>query len=102
MEATSEMIPGGEHIRLRLYVAQGAPNSGIAERNLRALLEEASVDAQLEVLDVFEHAEQALEDGVLVTPMVVRVAPEPRLRVAGSFTDGDALAIRLQLSGRRA
>jgi circadian clock protein KaiB len=91
--AASKRQPGkdsGKALRLRLYVASGAPNSVTAHDNLKLVLEENGVDAELEVLDVFEHPEEAARDGVMVTPMVVRVSPEPAVRMFGTLEGGVA------------
>lgn len=82
-------------VKLRLYVAKGAPNSVQAERRLRDALARCGGAHELEVLDVFEQAARALEDGVLVTPMLIRLGPGPRLKIAGTYGSSDDLCRRL-------
>ncbi len=75
-------------IRLRLYLAGSAPNSALALTNLRAALAslpEASVE--LETIDVLQDPDRALQDGILVTPMLVKLAPLPERRVLGNLRD---------------
>src|SRR4051812_37144150 len=77
--------PGSMHLQLRLYVAGDAPNSTLARNNLRQLL--AGLDrAQytLEVIDCLDEPLRALADGVLVTPTLMRVEPEPQRTIVGS------------------
>lgn len=80
--------PGGDAIQLRLYVAGDAPNSVAAIANLEAVLaEHTGPRVSLEVIDVLKDPRRGLRDGVLVTPVVVRVAPVPQRRVIGTLVD---------------
>ncbi len=79
-------------LRLRLYVAGDGPNSTLAVANLRAAL--ALLDlttADTEIVDVLRHPERGLRDGILVTPMLVRVAPPPERRILGNLSDRTVL-----------
>jgi circadian clock protein KaiB len=71
---------------VRLYVAGDGPNSTAAVSNLKAVLArrpETTVD--LEIIDVVADPERALREGILITPMLVRVAPTPKRRVLGNL-----------------
>lgn len=85
-------------MHLRLYVAGEAPNSAAALANLRSLVG-ARLNGQhrLEVVDVLADPDRALEDGVLLTPTLVRVAPLPGRRVVGDLSDTPALLRALGL-----
>lgn len=73
-------------LRVRLYVAGEAPNSVAAVANLRAALAlHPDREAEIEIIDVLRAPERGLRDGVLVTPMLVRVEPAPERRVLGSL-----------------
>jgi circadian clock protein KaiB len=85
-------------LELRLYVAGDAPNSVRARANLRRLLD--SVDParyELEIIDCFQEPMRALKDGVLVTPTLVRLAPEPERTIVGSLSAIDAVADALEI-----
>ena len=74
--------------RVRLYVAGDGPNSETAVAALRALLAEFSTRRiELEIIDVVKNPERALRDGVLITPMLVRVGPPPERRILGRLSD---------------
>ena len=75
-------------IGFRLYVAGDAQNSTMAMANLTALCRE-HLDGrhEIEVIDVFQQPERALEDGVLMTPTVVRVGVAPMRRVVGNLSE---------------
>ena len=73
---------------LRLYLAGEGPNSTAARLNLERLL--AGVDRagySLEVVDCLRDPLRALEQGVLVTPALVRVAPAPVVTIIGTLRD---------------
>ena len=86
------MTPGAggamRRVRLRLYVAGRSPNSVRATHNLARLcaacLED---DYDLEVVNVLAEPLRALEDGILLTPTLVRLAPGPRVHVVGDLSD---------------
>ena len=77
---------------LRLYVAGDGPNAVAARRNLEAFLaEHPECEVRLEIIDVLLDPERGLADGVLVTPLLVKVAPPPERRVIGNLQDRAAL-----------
>ncbi len=85
-------------IRLRLYLAGDAPNSSIASANLRAALAALpQLRVDLEIIDVLQDPDRALRDGILVTPMLVKLAPFPERRVLGNLRDPAVLRRALGL-----
>ena len=84
---------GREVTHLRLYVAGSAPNSVQARHNLDALLAELPADRyELEVIDCLAEPERTLTDGIVVTPTLLKIAPEPRATVIGTL--GDTASLR--------
>ncbi len=87
-------------LRLRLYVAGRAPNSVLALTNLRALLAAGQLEdgaLELEVVDVLKDPGRALEEGVLVSPTLVRLSPLPVVRIVGSLNDRETVRLALGL-----
>ena len=73
---------------LRIYVAGDGPNSVTARANLRRLL--ASCDPStysLEVVDCLREPIRTLQEGVLVTPTLVRLEPQPTRTIVGTLSD---------------
>jgi len=63
-------------LELRLYVAGSTSHSITTLSNLRAAIERrVGTDYLLEVIDVLREPHRALEDGVLGTPTLIKVAP---------------------------
>ena len=73
---------------LRLYVAGDGPNSVAARANLRRLL--AGRDPatfHVEIVDCWQQPLRALDEGVLVTPTLVRLEPLPVQTIVGSLSN---------------
>jgi len=86
-------------LRLRLYVAGGAPNSLRAIANCRAICDEHFASGhELEIVDLLEHPKRAVADGIIVTPTLLKLTPLPVRRVIGSLSDTSQ--VLLVLSGR--
>ena len=77
--------------KLRLYVAGDAPNSQQARENLAAVLEDAGDEYQLEIIDCLADPLRSLNDGIVVTPTLLKVEPEPRKTVIGNLADTEYL-----------
>jgi circadian clock protein KaiB len=95
MEHQGTTAPG---LRLRLYVAGRAPNSVRAIANARAICDEHFASAhELEIVDLLEHPNRALADGIVVTPTLLKLSPLPVQRVVGSLTDTGQLLLALSI-----
>jgi circadian clock protein KaiB len=83
---------------LRLYIAGGAPNSLQAIANLEAICRQYLKGGhRLEVVDVLEHPERAMAEGVLVTPSLAKVFPLPGAGVVGNLSDTAKVLLALGL-----
>jgi len=79
-------------VSLCLYVAGNAPNSQLAVSNLAAICEEHLQGRfQLEVVDVLMTPLRALADGILVTPSLALLAPQPAVRIIGNLNDRNSV-----------
>jgi len=83
---------------LRLYVAGGAPNSMQAIANLEAICAEYLKDGhRLEVVDVLQNPRRAMAEGVLVTPSLNKLSPQPAAQVIGNLSDKTRVLFALGL-----
>ena len=74
-------------VRLRLYVAGHTQNSALASANLTAICEaHAAGRHHIEVVDVLLEPKRALADGVLMTPMLVKLGPGPVTKIVGTLS----------------
>jgi circadian clock protein KaiB len=73
--------------KFRLYVAGDTQNSAQAISNLTALCRiHLAGRYKVEVVDVFREPKRALADGILMTPTLVKVAPNPSRRIVGTLS----------------
>jgi circadian clock protein KaiB len=88
----------GVLFKFRLYVAGDAPNSTQAIANLTALCRERLPEQhEIEVVDVLRDPQRALTDGVLLTPMLVKLLPAPIGKLVGSLSQREPLLQALGL-----
>jgi circadian clock protein KaiB len=60
--------------------------------NLRAALQAwPAAQVEMEVIDVLEAPDRGVRDGILVTPMLVKIGPLPERRLLGNLRDRTAL-----------
>lgn len=73
--------------RFRLFIAGNEPNSLLAEQNLRALcLSYLPERHNIEIIDVLQDFEAALQAMIMVAPAVVMIAPR-LVTLFGALTD---------------
>jgi circadian clock protein KaiB len=90
----------GETYVLRLFVAGEEPNSRQAEENLKRLCETYLKDGyRIEIVDVLEDFQSALENNVLVTPTLILVSPPPKVTIFGNLRDTEKVFAALRLTG---
>jgi circadian clock protein KaiB len=72
--------------RFVLYVGDETSNSQLAMANITALCRQYLPDRhEIEVVNVFQHPERALTDRVFMTPILIRLAPNPVRRIVGTL-----------------
>ena len=99
--STDHAEPRPALLRLRLYVAGDLPNSARAQENLRRVCDEQFAGRyELEVIDFLQAPQRALQDGVLVTPTLVKLEPAPRRVIVGTLSDRDVLLAALAAEER--
>jgi circadian clock protein KaiB len=77
----------GATFMFRLYVAGDALNSAQAVTNLQALCREYLPDRhEIDIVDIFKDPDRALQDGIFMTPTLVKLAPVPMRRIVGSLS----------------
>jgi len=78
--------------KFRLYVADRTQNSDAARANLAAICETFLAGRHsIEVVDILQQPNRALEDGVLMTPTLVKLSPLPIQRIVGTLNEKSAV-----------
>lgn len=93
--------PHEGHYLLRLFVTGSTPKCTRAIENIRALCEEKLQGRyDLEVVDVYQHPEQARPEQIVVTPTLVKKLPLPLRKIIGDLSDTDRVLVGLDLIPR--
>jgi circadian clock protein KaiB len=93
--------PAADRYLLRLYVTGTTPRSARAIKNIRAICEEKLQGRyDLEVIDIYQHPEQARPAQVVVTPTLVKQLPEPVRKLIGDLSDRERVLVGLDLVPR--
>jgi circadian clock protein KaiB len=83
---------------LRLYVTPQTIRSEQAIATLQDIVaNELAGGYELEVIDVLEQPQLAKEEGIVVTPTLVKEEPPPLRRIFGDLTDRDQVLRGLDL-----
>jgi len=94
--------PDAEHYRLRLFVTGSTPRSCRAIQNIRAICEEKLQGRyDLEVIDIYQHPEQAKPEQIVVTPTLVKKLPLPFRKIIGDLSDGERVLVGLDIIARK-
>jgi circadian clock protein KaiB len=73
--------------KFTLYIAGQSPRSRSAIQNIQRLMDEQLADrCDLDIVDVYEHPQQAEEEKILATPTLVKEGPPPRRRIIGDLS----------------
>jgi circadian clock protein KaiB len=84
--------------RFKLFVAGNTTNSRQALGNLTALCREL-LDGRhdIEVVDILKEPQEAFNEGIFMTPTLIKLAPLPPGRIVGTLTDARLVAQALGL-----
>jgi circadian clock protein KaiB len=86
--------------RLRLYVAGSTRNSAQAIANLAVICGRHLVGRhKLEIVDVIREPMRAFDDGVLMTPMLLKLAPGPLRKIVGTLSQTETVMEVLGIEG---
>ena len=83
---------------LRLYVAGQTSNSLAAFSNLKRLCDEhLSGHYRIEVIDLVQAPQRAVDDQIVALPTLVRKLPEPVKRVIGDLSDVERVLVGMDV-----
>ncbi|MCL4796159.1 MAG: circadian clock KaiB family protein [Bryobacteraceae bacterium] len=83
---------------LRLFITGTTPRCARAIENIRAICE-ANLPGRydLEVIDIYQHPEQAKPEQIVVTPTLVKKLPLPFRRMIGDLSDNERVLVGLDI-----
>ena len=83
---------------LKLYISGMTPKSIRAIENIRRICEEHLKGRyELEVIDVFQHPEQARKEQVIAAPTLIKKLPLPLRRYIGDLSESERILIGLEI-----
>jgi circadian clock protein KaiB len=93
----------GRHYVLRLYVTGSTVCSARAVENTRHICDRHLEGCHdLEVVDVYEHPEEAARENIFAAPTLVKLRPEPLRRIIGDLSDARRVLTALGLRSEKA
>ena len=88
----------GDSYSLRLYVAGQTPKSIAAFANLKRLCEQHLAGRyRIEVIDLTENPQLAVNDQIVALPTLVRKLPPPLKRVVGNLANDEKFLVGMDL-----
>ena len=87
-----------EHYVLRLYVTGMSPRSTEAFASIKAICEERLQGRyELEVIDIYQHPQLAIDEQIIAVPTLVKKLPAPLRRLVGDLSNEDRVLLGLDL-----
>jgi circadian clock protein KaiB len=91
---------GDRHFSLRLYISGSTPRSARAVTNIRSICEEHLAGRyDLEVIDIYQQPEHAVQAQVIAAPTLIKRLPLPLRRFIGNLSDRKKLLVALNITG---
>ena len=96
----SESHSQRETVVFKLFVAGGETHSRTALENLRVICDAYLPGChEIEVVDVLEYANMALECKIFVTPALIKLSPGIQCTIYGNLSEKEKVIQALGLSG---
>ena len=90
--------PFEEHYVLRLYVTGMTARSTEAFASIKAICEERLQGRyELEVIDIYQHPQLAIDEQIIAVPTLVKKLPAPLRRLVGDLSNEDRVLLGLDL-----
>jgi circadian clock protein KaiB len=91
---------GDRHFSLTLYISGSTPRSTRAVTNIRSLCEEHMPGRyDLEVIDIYQQPEHAVQAQVIAAPTLIKRLPLPLRRFIGNLSDRKKMLVALNITG---
>ena len=85
---------------LKLYIANETIISRRAIANLRKIVEFFEGQYGMEIIDILEDPESAVDDHIIAIPAMVKSLPPPPSMFIGDLSDTESLLISLRLNSK--
>ncbi|MDI6796193.1 MAG: circadian clock KaiB family protein [Desulfatibacillaceae bacterium] len=86
------------HYKFILFVAGQESNSALARQNLQCLCQDHLPGRHtIEIIDVFLNLDAAFKHNILITPTLIKVAPDPPATVFGNLSSVQTVMASLRI-----
>jgi circadian clock protein KaiB len=82
---------------LKLYIAGISTDNQKAILDIKRLVKEKKYVLDLEVVDILEQPDRAMEEGVIATPTIMKVNPQPEAKVILDFSNSNKVIQAIDL-----
>jgi circadian clock protein KaiB len=97
-QVSPEAADGHKYV-LRLYVTGLTPRSVTAIENIRRICEQHLQGRyDLEIIDIYQHPEQAEDAQLIVAPTLIKELPAPLRRFVGDLSETEKILVGLELA----
>lgn len=87
-----------EQHKFKLFIIKGSPASNsLVERVQSLLKDKLKTNYLIEVIDILEYPELALESKIIASPTLIQELPLPQKRLIGQFNDNEKIIAALNL-----
>jgi len=84
--------------KFKLFIVEGMSNSTDMINRIKKMLNNKLKDQyELVIIDVIKNNEAAIENKILATPTLIKVFPDPKVRIIGNFYDEEKVLKALNL-----
>ena len=80
---------------LKIYISSASYESFKAIMNIKEYLKDLLGGYELKVINVTDHPEVAIKEGIIATPTLIKEYPPPQKRLIGDLSDRDMLLFGL-------
>jgi len=88
-------------LHLKLYIAGRVTHIAAINNLLKINSDYLGMDANIEIIDLYENPQIAIDDRIRVLPQLVRVSPEPLGRLFGDLSDLPKVLLFLNIEGEK-
>ena len=97
-EKSVAATPAEDHYVLRLYVTGMTQRSTEAFSTIKAICEERLQGRyELEVIDIYQHPQLAIDEQIIAVPTLVKKLPAPLRRLVGDLSNRERVLLGLDL-----
>jgi circadian clock protein KaiB len=86
---------------LRLYVSGITPKSQKAIKNLKSIIGEYQGDFELEIIDIYQNPELAIDSQIIAAPTLIKELPIPIRKFIGDMSDKEKIVLGLELKKKK-